>query len=343
MTDTAQPFVAAETDKLTQLDQAADAFKAATSNAPVTPRDESGRFAPLEAVEAEEPDAIGDDDAGDIEEGEPEAAEEAQPLPPSWPEDQAEHWQTLPAETQDFILAREAERERAVQAKFQESANARREALAERDQTKATRTQLAEVLDVLSSAIQPVKPDARAYGAGTGQYNREAYDYALAEYEQQATALAQLTEQRRAIQEQDQAESRAAFLAHKQEVEAQYAPKLLADVPELQNDPVKGEQTLRAMVDYAVQVGIPGDVFSNENAETLTSPELHILWKAMQYDKLRANPPQAKPKPASPAVKPGVSSPRSAQKVARHQQVRDRLAREGSVEAGAAMWKSFIR
>lgn len=333
--DTAQPVPAAETDAIAN---AASAFKSFTMEEPIAqPRDETGKFAAVEPED--EPDAV---EAEPEEDDDGEEAAEAQPMPPSWPADQADHWAQLPAETQEFVLAREAERERAVNAKFQESANARKEAQTEREQAKAVRTQLADQLDMLAAAIQPVKPDARAYGAGTGQYNREAYDFALAEYETQSAALAQLTEQRNAIKAQADQEAATSFETWKQEHEARFAPRLLADVPEL-TDATKADPLIRELVKYAIDAGVPEDVFAEDQQKYITSAQLHLLWKAAQYDKLRANPPQAKPKPASPAVKPGVSSPRSAQKAAQRARISDRLASEGSIAAGAAMWKSVMK
>lgn len=345
MVDTAQAFAPAETDPIAE---AASAFKAFTSGEPVgQPRDESGRFAPLQPEEPEaeleeegdSPEPDGEDQAID-EDGE-EAAEDAQPMPPSWPADKAAMWDALPADAKAFVAERDAEQLRASNAKFQEAANVRKAAEAEQAQAKTTREQLMQQIDLLSSVIQPVKPDPRAFGAGTGQYYREAYDLALAEYEQQSAALAQLTEQRAELTKQAQAEEESRFLEWKSQLEAEYQPKFLADVPELR-DPAKAEPVLREMIEYAVSQGISADTFAPENHNYITSPELHILWKAQQYDKLRASPPQAKPK-ASPAVKPGVSSPRSAQKAVQRAKISERLAREGSVEAGAAMWKQILK
>jgi hypothetical protein len=90
MTDTAQLSGAAETDPNAQLANAADAFKAFTNPAPAQPRDDTGKFAStaVETPEAEEteleaPEAEGEVDTGEETE-EDEAAEQAQPLPPSW-------------------------------------------------------------------------------------------------------------------------------------------------------------------------------------------------------------------------------------------------------------------
>ena len=345
--DTAQPM-AAETDPNAQLENAANAFKAYTTGEPVVqPRDESGKFASQAEPEEDdtlEPEADADvaeaEDDGETEDGE--EAAEAQPRPTSWPEDKAELWESLPADTQAYLADRDAEQLRAVNAKFQESANARKAAEAEQVQAQATREHLATTLDALVSAFQPVKPDPRAYGAGTGQYNREAYDLDLAEYETQSGVLAQLLEQQMSVKQQMAEYENTQLEARKQAVEAQYQPKFLADVPEL-TDPVKAEPLLHSMIEYAVANGIDADSFAPENHKFITSPELHILWKAYQYDKLKAAPTQPKPKAASPAVRPGVSSPRSAQKAAQRAKISDRLAREGSVEAGAAMWKQLLK
>lgn len=341
MTDTAQPLAAAETDPIAE---AANAFKAFTNEEPVVQaRDETGKFAsanePAETDELDEGEAPEADDADIDEDGD--AAEPAQPIPPSWPADKAELWESLPADTQAYLAERDAEQLRGVNAKFQEAANARKAYEAEQVQAKTTREQLLQQIELLETVIQPVKPDPRAYGAGTGQYNREAYDLALVQFENESAALAQLQEQREAFQSQAAQEEEAEFEAWRGGLEAEYQPKFLADVPEL-TDPVKAAPTMKALVDYALANGVPEHVFAPDNHKFITSPELHILWKAQQFDKLRVSPPQAKPK-ASPAVKPGVSSPRSAQKAAQRAKVNDRLAREGSVEAGAAMWKQHFK
>src|SRR5690606_4234229 len=95
-----------------------------------------------------------------------------------------------------------------------------------------------------------------------------------------------------------QEEEAKAFSEWKQQHEAEYAPKLLAEVPELK-DPAKAEPALRGLVTYAIANGIPEDVFSEEQQEQVTSAQLLILWKAQQFDKLKAAKPVPKPKPAA--------------------------------------------
>jgi hypothetical protein len=343
--DTAQALAPAETDDPNaQIQQAADAFKAFTTGEPVEqPRNDRGQFAPVEELAEEEEEAreLAETEP-EADEDEQEAAEPAQPMPPSWPADKADEWAQLPAETQGFLAEREAERERAVNAKFQESANARKAADAERAEAKAAREQLSSTLDVMLAAINPVEPDPRAYGAGTGHYNREAYDLAVVEWREQSGVFAQLKAQRDSIASEEAAEESKAFETWKAGVEAEFAPKLVADIPELV-DPVKAEPLVRELVTYGIANGIPAELFAEERQHEITSPQLHLLWKAHQFDKLRASPPQAKPKAAGPAVRPGVVSPRSAHKAAQRAKISERLVREGSVDAGAAMWKTVLK
>lgn len=340
--DTAQPIVAAETDPNAQLQNVADAFKAFTTGEPVErPRDESGKFVST-AEEIAEPEAEEVEGEVEIDEDEQEAAEEAQPMPPSWPADKAEIWEALPADAKAFVAERDAEQLKASNAKFQEAANARKAAEALQSEAKAARDQFASQLDVLMAAIQPVKPDPRQYGLGTGQYNREAYDLAVLEYEQQAQALAQLTEQRENLATQAQQEEAQAYEAHLKAINAEWGPKFAADVPDL-TDPVKGGAVIASLIEYATQHGIDPAELAEDRLQFIPFSQMHLLWKAQQFDKLRANPPQPKPKTAGPAVRPGVSSPRSAQGAAQRQRISDRLAREGSIEAGAALWKSVLK
>lgn len=345
MTDTAQLSGAAETDPNAQLDNAADAFKTFLNPASTQPRDDTGKFAseqPEENAEAEEPEAVEAEGDEAEETEEEEAAEEAQPLPPSWGAEDSELWNSLPPEAQARIAEREGERDRGLSLKLQESANARKTAELAAKEAQTKREEYLRALETVESIYKVPKPDPRAFGHGTPQYNEAAFGAALAKYEQNATALAQLMEQRDAIRKQAEEEDATAFSDWKQQHEAEYAPKLLADVPELK-DAQKADPVLRELVSYAIAQGIPEGVFAEDSQDEITSGQLHILWKAQQFDKLRSAKVDAKPKPASPAVRPGVSSPRSAQRAVRQQKAIDRLAREGTVQAGAEVFKNFFK
>lgn len=348
--ETAQPAMAA--DPNVQLENAANAFKSALGQ-DVQPRDEQGRFASAQAEVEEDLDEgeLAPEAEDDVEiEADAEAADdEAQPepvkMPTSWSKEDADLWESLPADAQGKIAEREAQREQAVNQKFQEAANVRKQFETELTEANANRDAYKAAIDDVLSLVTPTKPDPRAYGAGTGNYNREAYDLAMLQYEQQSGLIAQLQQQRQAIVAQQQEEAERAYQAEIQAIEEVARPRFVADVPEL-TDPAKAGQVLSDIVNYAKQAGVPESVFEADNLNAITSAELHLAWKAMQYDRIKSAQGKVKetpaPKPAQPAVKPGVTIPRSATKATAARKATERLAKEGSIEAGAAVWKNFL-
>lgn len=348
--ETAQPAMAA--DPNVQLENAANAFKAALGQ-DVQPRDEQGRFASTQVEEEQDLDEgeLAPEAEDDVEiEADAEAADdEAQPepvkMPTSWSKEDADLWESLPADAQGKIAEREAQREQAVNQKFQEAANVRKQFETELTEANANRDAYKAAIDDVLSLVTPTKPDPRAYGAGTGNYNREAYDLAMLQFEQQSGLIAQLQQQRQAIVAQQQEEAERAYQAEIQAIEEVARPRFVADVPEL-TDPAKAGQVLSDIVNYAKQAGVPESVFEADNLNAITSAELHLAWKAMQYDRIKSAQGKVKetpvPKPAQPAVKPGVTIPRSATKATAARKATERLAKEGSIEAGAAVWKNFL-
>lgn len=349
--DTAQPAMAA--DPNVQLANAAEAFKAFTSDAPIErPRDDKGRFAPSEGEQdLDEPELESEGEAEDDveQEADAEADDESQPepvkMPTSWSKEDAELWESLPADAQGKIAEREAQREQAVNQKFQEAANVRKETETQLAEANANRDAYKQAIDEVLSLVSPVKPDPRAYGAGTGNYNREAYDLAVLEFEQQSTLVTQLRQQQQAIAAQQEEETARAYQAEIAAIEEVARPRFVADVPEL-TDPAKAPQVLSDIVQYAIEAGIPSSVFEAGSLSAVTSAELHIAWKAREYDRIKSAQGKVRettaPKPAQPAVKPGVTIPRSATKATAMRKASERLASEGSIEAGAAVWKNFL-
>lgn len=350
MSETAQLAVPTA-DPNAQIANAANAFKTAVAPPPVE-RDGAGRFAsaPVESTEqliSEEGELL--ESEGVVETGDAEeAAEEAQPqpveMPASWSKDQAEKWSAIPPDVQAVIAEREGERDRAVNQKFQEAANAKNAFQAELAEANANRDAYAEAIDTVLSLAKPVKPDPRAYGAGTGNYNREAYDLASVEYEQQQQLVDNLTKQRQAIVAQQSEEASRQQKAVIDAIEEFSRPRFLADVPDL-TDPVKGGAVLNDIFQYAINNGVPADTFALENQSSLTSAELHIAWKASQYDKIIAAKgkvaEQPAPKPA-PAVRPGTAISRSASRSSQVRKASETLAREGTVQAGASIFKALL-
>lgn len=353
MTDTAQALAPAENDPNAQLDNAADAFKSFLNPPDPQKRDERGRFAgeqpdetPEAADEAEleaEETAEGADEPVEELEAE-EAAVEAQPLPPSWPADKADVWEALPAPAKALIAERDAEQLRATNAKFQEIANARKAVETEaRTEANTKRNELIQAYETVEALYKAPEPDPRAFGYGTQQFNEAAFRAAHQQWQQNEQALAQIRDQREARQKEADEAAAAELAAWLETHNAEVAPKFIELVPDLA-DPAKAAPIFDSVFRYAQENGVEADLFSPDNVKSIPLGHIQVFWKAMQYDKLRTTEAKPKPKPAAgPAVKPGVSSPRSATKAAQFQQANDRLAREGSIEAGAAVFKQLFK
>ena len=353
--DTAQPSPAAETEISSDpMADAANAFKSYNPDAPTREevlRDEKGRFASAQAeqeIEAEDEEA---DDAEapeaesqDVGEDDGEAAEEAQPeveLPPSWPSEMAEEWQTLPAPVREKIVAREAEREAAVNAKFQEAANVRKANEAVITEANTNRQRFAEAADFLMSVVQPQKPPASLLDPNSSDYNPDAYHLASRRYEEQVGLLQGVAQQRAQIAQQEQSEAENARQARIAELNEKAMPDLVSLIPDF-GDNAKAEPAFMELAKYALGQGVTEET----ELSAFTAVELKLLAKARKYDEMMAAKakvtPKA-PKPAAPVVKPGVTTPRAAVEQQRRKQAFDRLDRDGSIEAGAAVWKSFLK
>lgn len=355
MADTAQPETAAETEAVDPIEAAANAFKTFDESAPDhedRPRDANGRFVGNQPeIEAEEEAEEAEPEAESHEDEETdEASDEDQPeavdLPPSWPSEMAEQWSNLPPETQAFIREREGQREAATNAKFQEAANLRKANEAEISEAKTNRQAFAEAADFVLSLAQPQKPPVSMLNPHSGDYNPDQYHLLHAQYEQQTAVLSNLYQQRRQVAQLETVEQEKQREAFQSQIEDKYGPLLLKDVPELA-DAAKQPQVLSEIARYAVDNGVPAETFTDpERAKLVTSADLRFAWKAMQYDKMMAAKAQVKPKaakPSAPPVKAGVTTPRSAIEATKRKQAHERLARSGSIEDAAAIFKTAFK
>ncbi len=358
MTDTPQLPGAGETVAADPVSAAASAFKTFDIDAPPKEdrlRDDRGRFAtaePQEEIEAEaEAGQPAEAEAESHEqEIEGEAPEEGQlepvDLPTSWPSDKAELWSTLDPDAQAYIRQRDAEQTAAVNAKFQEAANVKKGNEALIAEANANRQRFAEAAEAVLSAFQPRQaPSPSMLNPQSPDYNPDAYHLQKAYHDQEAAyfeGLQQQLSEAKAQQAQEASEAERQYVA---QVEEKFRPALLKDVPEL-SDPAKQPTVLNELIQYAGNSGIGEHVFTDpEIAGRITSPELHMAWKAMKYDQMMSAKAKVTPKaakPAAPPVRPGVATPRSAIQAAKMKSATDRLGRTGSVEDGAAIWKQFL-
>lgn len=257
------------------------------------PKEEEGPEA--EADEAE----VAEDDEPEVE-----AEDDTPPiaLPPSWKAEEAEHWNTLPRATQEYLAQREGEREKFVQTKAQEAARAREAARNEALQhIRQVQAQTAEQLERYAQQLTVAPPDARLYAVDPQRYAEqlEQYQHFTAQREQAQREA----EQARAVEAQYQQALEA------QEREA-FHQRLQAEVPELL-DPATGPKLKSELEAIGRELGYPDDLIFNANVEDIKALRTAAQWKAKaekwdraikkQMERVRAgkNPP--------PVSKPGMA------------------------------------
>jgi hypothetical protein len=354
--DTAQPS-AAETEPLNRNDaiaNAADAFKVALGQEEAPrPRNEKGQFASQveeQEIETDEEEAEAEPEADDTipeTDEDEEAAEEAQPttpaMPVSWNKEDSELWNALPPEVQGKIAEREGQRDAAVNQKFQESANVKRAAEAAFAEAQANRANYTQALDSVLQLIQPQWPSASLLDINSDDYDPDSYHLMRAQAEQGQALVNQLATQRQQVaaqasQEETIREQQAAFAINQATL-----PAFEQAYPDVM-DAEKAKPFLAGLMQFASEQGAPPEFFNG----TVTAVEWHIIADAKQWrdhkaalQKVKAGKPE--PRKAQPAIRPGVATPKSAVQKAQYQKDRDRLARTGSVEAGAAIWKHHLK
>jgi hypothetical protein len=360
MTDTAQPFAAAESETAPAdpVADAAEAFKVHLGQAEPAKGEgeeiEAGDEADAPGSESrtgDEPPAeslTGEEEGPGSESRTGEAAAEAQPsdadLPVSWPSEKAELWRSLPPEARAYIAARDGQRDAAVNAKFQEAANLRKAQEAALDEAHASRLRYAEGLDQVLSLIRPHWPSPTMLDSNSDDYDPDEYHLRRAHCEEQQGLVEQLSRQRQTIAAQAREDEARAAVARFQQINAASRDAFIALVPDVA-DQAKAPAIFTGLMDYAIRQGAPADLFETPT----TALEWAVLWKAKEYDRLQSakalvgKDPVPAPRRAQPAVRPGVTTSRSAIEQARRSRDFGRLASEGSVEAGAAMWKHFLK
>ena len=374
MSDTAQPqAAAAQTEVVSAKDalaNAAEAFKISLGQAPareLPPRGEGGRFVSSAAEESDpgSPASAGADAAGTEEieapeESEPEDSEpdesgagideendageaggEPQPepvaMPSSWAREDEELWSSLPPEAQAKIAAREGQRDRAVNLKFQEAANVLKANEGLLAEAQGNRQRYADAVEQVLSLVVPQPPPRSMLDPNSDDYDPDAWHYRKAVHEDMIAFLDQHKGQLGRIRAQDQLQSFQAINGATRDA-------FIASVPDIA-DQAKAPAIFQDLIDYAISLGSPADIFQ---APT-TALEWHVLWKAREYDRLQQararvkETPRPEPKKPQPAVRPGVTTPRAAIEQHKRGAALDRLRKEGSVDAGAAAIKHLMK
>ncbi len=270
------------------------------------------------AEEAPEPETAIEGEEGAEPESEPETPAIAAPT--SWDANERAMFATLPAEAQQVIAGREAERDKAVFAAKQEAAEAKRAGAQEVEGLTQLKGQLETLLPRAQQMaadkwanvdwVEWAKQDPAAATAGRFQYEAEIGELARLQAAHQEAAKA----------------TQRKFLAEEGDKLKELAPELA--------DPVKGPERKKAVAQYLISQGA-----DPQSLETLPAAAVAIAHKAYLYDQLKAGAKAPAPKPAAApakaAVKPGAAAPvRSPQQQAT--QALNRFAQTRSLEDAVA-------
>jgi len=255
---------------------------------------------PEEEIDEELGEAEADEAEAEADQEEAEEAEETLPPidpPVSWDKEAKERFAKLPREDQEYLSKRETERERFVQAKSQEAAQAQRnasiEAMKAAEQIKA---EAAERLQFYAKQFEVRPPSAELF-------SRDPVAYA-----QQLEAYQNITAQREQAQRDaerfraEQAQVQQARQAHEAEA---FHQRLQAEVPEV-FDPATGQDVLKELTATAEVLGFDPNEISDVTAIKALKVTSEWKTKAEKYDALmkkqmervrsgKAPPPIAKP------------------------------------------------
>lgn len=350
--DTGQPLAAPETQDPKAA--AADAFRNYEPEAgarELPPRAPDGKFAKAtEEIEAEaEPETVEAEAESQVEgEQEPEAADEAQPeeliLPESWPADKAELWNTLEPDAQAYIRQRDAEQKAAINAKFMETANARKAAEAQIAEAQANRANALAVLDTAIAVLQPQAPPLSMLDINSSDYDPDSYHYQKAQAESQAQYVQSLLVQRQQLTAQEQQEALNAVQQQDAEINEKLGPAFMAEYPE-SVDPQKAQGFFADLIKFGVEAGLPAEMFRQSQPNIA---EWQLLadakkWRAHKAALEKARQGKPEPKKAQPVVRPGVTTPRSAIEATKQRSDMERLDRTGRYQDAAPIFKRLMK
>ena len=295
----------------------------------------------LDSIENEDPvtgdvpadGAVSDPSGTDAPEGADEPEDPAIVPPVSWGQDATELFEQLPPELQEKVAAREAQRERAVQAATTAAADARRNAAAEANAAFADQQRLyAQHLEALAMQMAPQRPDPGLLAIDPQGFYRQqaAYEAQIEQHQAMTQAAAHAeaeAQQRDAINRHYELSQDHAALAHvlgQQWTDASQRQAMLTDLEAV-----------------GAELGYSPALMGQANATDILALKAAAEWKAKadRYDALQAGRTQAvKAARAAPRVaKPGASPGRAERSARGRDAAWARAKSERSGEAYAAL------
>ncbi len=214
---------------------------------------------------------------GEQTESEQETADETPAVEPpnSWSKEDAEHFKTLTPEAQAVVLRRESERDRFVQQKAQEAANARSTVEAEARQVLAQIQQnTAQQLQQYADMFTPQPPDPRLLA--TGQEQDRALFYQMeAQFRSDTAQQQQLQQQAEQARQQAAQVEQAQVAAARQQDEQVLTERLGSDW----TDPSKRQKLLGDLESIGGELGYSAELMANADATDILGLKTALTWK----------------------------------------------------------------
>lgn len=277
---------------------------------PGDPLDEIAKFLDDEPEEPEAPEGEeaeeDDPEEGELDEEQDDGEEPEEPAiqpPVSLNKEQKAAFAQLPPELQKVWAETEAQRNREVQIKTTEAAEARRNAATEaKAELAQIQRQYADELAIYANAFQPQRPDPSLLATNPALYAQEQayYEQALAQHQQ----LMQQVQSVRQNADGLDAETQQALTAREAQALKQAFPEWF--------DPAQGPELHKTLTDVALELGYSPEIIPEATAADILAIRKAHDWKvkAEKWDAFQARKMQnvraakALPKVAKPGNAP---------------------------------------
>jgi len=202
-------------------------------------------------------------------------------------------------------------RQQAYTKRSQELAEQRKAFEQEAAQTKAMRDAYAQQLELLQGQLQQTTLQEPDWKSLAGQYNAEDLFLMKAEFDQQKENLAKVEMERQRIAQEQAKEQQVQMQEHL----AKQRTEMLERIPSWQNEEVRNEERLEVIKYAQRRIGFSEEEIANAS----DARAIELLYKAWQWDKLKAKTPDAKKKARKAPKMAKAGQPKGKKEVASRQ------------------------
>ena len=202
-------------------------------------------------------------------------------------------------------------RQQAYTKRSQELAEQRKAFEQEAAQTKAMRDAYAQQLELLQGQLQQTTLQEPDWKSLAGQYSAEDLFLMKAEFDQQKENLAKVEMERQRIAQEQAKEQQAQMQEHL----AKQRTEMLERIPSWQNEEVRNEERLEVIKYAQRRIGFSEEEIANAS----DARAIELLYKAWQWDKLKAKTPDAKKKARKAPKMAKAGQPKGKKEVASRQ------------------------